>query len=160
MKRKLLILILFVVFAGGHSFLKMNPPLEIGTLAYGEDYKSVIVGVGNKGVGEVKILDVTVNNQEAPLASKIQVSHVLQGFIITDDFESEEARKYNFMDINEVAIKTGTSPAANYKKYDEGTASTNDISYAVSILHNEEIRNVDMSYCYLGMTFYENVILD
>jgi len=36
--------------------------LEISTRASSGDYKSVVVGVGNKGIREVKILDVLVNN--------------------------------------------------------------------------------------------------
>ena len=60
--------------------------MEIGTLASSGDSKSVVVGVGNKGFQNVKILDVVVNNNDIPVETKIQVSNALQGFVITSTF--------------------------------------------------------------------------
>ncbi|WP_216831407.1 hypothetical protein [Alkalihalobacterium elongatum] len=146
-----------VIIPGVYFLLQYNPPLEVGTIASLEDNKSVVVGVGNKGFRDIKIVDVSVNNNEEPLETSIQVSNTLQGFIITDDYNSEEARKYGFTNIDEVTIKTGTAPSSNYEKLDAGTASINDEIYGVSVIHNEEINKVHISYSYLGISFSHTV---
>lgn len=53
--------ILIMIIAIIYSFVKLNPPLEIGTLAAGKDQKSVVVGIGNNGFRKLKILNVFVN---------------------------------------------------------------------------------------------------
>ncbi|WP_249872685.1 hypothetical protein [Oceanobacillus saliphilus] len=140
--------------------LKFNPPLEIGTIASSGDNKSVVIGIGNDGFREVQILDVSVNINEKPLETKLQVSNALQGFIITDNYNSEEAKKYGFTNIDEVAIKTGTSPSSNYEKLDDGTASKDDEIYGVSVIHNKEINNVHIKYSHFGITFNDTVYLN
>ena len=62
-------LIFAITFGFVYSFLKLNPPLEIGTLASVEN-KSVVIGIGNKGFLKMKIVEVSVNDQEK--ASKIK----------------------------------------------------------------------------------------
>lgn len=162
MKKKLWIFVLFlaIIIGGVYFFTKFNPPLEIGTLASSEDNKSVVIGVGNKGFLEVKILDITVNNGEKPMKTKLQVSNALQGFVITDDDTNEEAKKYDFTDIDKVAIKTGTSPSSNLEKLDDETATKNDEIYGVSVFHNKEVNKVHINYNYLGISFSETVILN
>lgn len=152
MKRKLWnsVLLLIIIIGGGYFFLKFNPPLEIGTLASSKDNKSVVVGVGNKGFREIKILDVSVNNNEKSLKTRIQVSNAIQGFIKTDDDDTTD----------EIAIKTGTSPSSYFEKLDEGTASKDDEIYGVSVFHNEEVSKVHIRYSYLGISFNETVILN
>lgn len=68
MGKKILIVvsILVTITLGFYVFLKVNPPLEINTLAATNDQKSVVVGVGNKGFTEMKIVDVLVNHEEIP----------------------------------------------------------------------------------------------
>ncbi|UPO91021.1 hypothetical protein [Niallia sp. Man26] len=119
-------------------------------LASNEDNNSVVVGIGNNGFRDVKILDVSVNNNEKPLETKLQVSNSLQGFVLTDDYKSEEAKAYGFTNIDEVAIKAGTS-------LDDETVSKDDEIYGVSIISNEEINNVNIEYSYFGMTFNDTV---
>ena len=161
MKNKLWILVLFlvIIIGGIYFFTKFNPPLEIGTLASSRDNKSVVIGVGNKGFREVKILDITVNNDEKPMKAKLQVSNALDGFVITDEDTNEEAKKYNFIDIDKVAIKSGTSPSISLEKLDKGKATKNDEIYGVSIFHNEEVNKVHIKYSYLGISFSKTVIL-
>ncbi|WP_217896397.1 DUF6366 family protein [Oceanobacillus rekensis] len=154
------ILILVIIVGGVYFLLKFNPPLEIGTIASSGDNKSVVIGIGNNGFREVQILDVSVNNNEKPLETNLQVSNALQGFTISDDYNSEEAKKYGFTNIDEVAIKTGTSPSSNYEKLDDGTASKDDEIYGVSVIHNEEINNVHIKYSHFGMTFNDTVYLN
>ena len=154
------ILILVIIIGGVYFLLRFNPPLEIGTVASSEGNKSVVIGIGNNGFREVKILDVSVNNSENPLETRLQVSNALQGFIITEDYNSEEVKKYGFNNVDEVAIKTGTSPSSNYEKLDDKTASKDDEIYGISVIHNEEINNVHIEYSHFGMTFNDTVYLN
>ncbi|NRR22466.1 hypothetical protein HP568_16605 [Brevibacillus sp. MS2.2] len=150
LKKKLSISILFIaILVGGFYFLvKGNPPLDIGTLASSKDRKSVVVGMGNKGFGEVKIIDVSVNNNEKPSKTKVQVSNALQGFIITDDYDNKESIPYGFQKIEDTSMKAGTS---------KGTATKNDEIYGLSVIHHEAINRVNIKYSYLGITFDEMV---
>lgn len=152
------VLCLAIIIGGFYLFIKINSPLEIGTLASTEDNNSVVVGVGNKGFREIKILDVTVNNGEKPMKTRLQVSNALQGFIITNDDTDEKAKKNGFTDIGKVAIKTGTSPSSNFEKLDNGTATKNDEIYGITVFHNEEVNKVHIKYKYLGISFNETVI--
>ncbi|KAB2328657.1 hypothetical protein F7731_24680 [Cytobacillus depressus] len=144
------ILILVLIIGGAYLLLRFNPPLEIGTIASTEDKKSVVVGIGNNGFREVKILDVSVNNNETPLETKLQVSNSSQGFILTDNYKSEDAKKHGFTNIVEVAIKAGTLS-------DDETNSKDDEIYGVSVIHNKEINNIHIEYSYFGMTFNDTV---
>lgn len=159
MKKKIGISILFlaIIIGGVYFYIKFNPPLEIGTLASSTDNKSIVIGVGNKGFREVRIVDVSVNNDEKPMKTKLQVSNALQGFIIADDDTDEKAKKYGFTNINNAAIKTGTSPSSSFEKSDSGTATENDEIYGISIFHNEEVMEIEIKYSYLGLSFDETV---
>ncbi|MGG4452165.1 hypothetical protein [Brevibacillus porteri] len=153
LKKKLWIFALLVaIFMGGFYFLvKGYPPLDIGTLASSNDHKSVVVGMGNKGFGEVKILGVSVNNDEKPSKTKVQVSSASQGFIITDDYDNQGSKPYGFQNIEDIAMKAGTSAS------DEGTTTKNDEIYGLSVIHHEAINRVNIKYSYLGITFDEMV---
>lgn len=140
--------ILIMIIAIIYSFVKLNPPLEIGTLASGKDQKSVVVGIGNNGFRKLKILNVFVNNDEKPLKAKVQVSDNLKGFIITDDYNNEESKKYVFKNIESVPIKAGIS----LDKKGE--------IYGVSIIHNKAIHKVHIKYSYLGISFAKTVPFD
>lgn len=164
MNKKILItvvtLMVFVVLVGGTvMFLKNNPPLETNTLASNENQHSVIVGFGNKGWGDIQVTEVAVNNFEEPLESKIQMSNAMQGFVITDDFDSTEAQSFRFTDLDEVIIKTGTSPTETLEKQNNGSASEADEIYGLSIIHDEKIRTVHIQYNYFGIPLFEKVEL-
>ncbi|WP_223555585.1 hypothetical protein [Lysinibacillus sphaericus] len=165
MKKKhwvlILILALTLTFGGVYTFVLFNPPLEIGTLGTAVGNKSVVIGIGNKGFREVKLLEVSVNNNEKPSKTKVQVSNALQGFIITDDYNNNnESKKYGFKDIEDVSIKLDTSPSATYKKLDDGTASKKDEIYGISVFHSEEINQVIIKYSYFGISFNKTVLLN
>lgn len=161
MKKKLWIavLILGLIICGLYFFVKFNPPLELRTLGSSGDNKSVVVGVGNKGISDIKILDVLVNNNENPTKTKVQVSNALQGFIITDNFNSNESKKYGFRNIEDTTIKVGTSLSNQFKKLDDNTATNKDEIYGVSVIYTEEIFKVHIKYSYLGITFNETIPL-
>lgn len=162
MNKKILIvvlsLIVFVALVGGTlMFLKSNPPLETYTLASDDSQHSVIVGFGNKGWGDIHLEEVAVNQYEEPIESKIQMSNPMQGFIITEDFDSVEAQPYRFTDLDKATIKTGTSPTANLEKQNNGSASEDDETYGLTVMHTEEIHTVHIKYSYFGITLFEEV---
>ena len=161
MKKKIWMPVLFLAIIIGcvYLFIKLNSPLEIGTLASTEDNNSAVVGVGNKGFREIKIVDVTVNNGEKPMKTGLQVSNALQGFIITNE-DTDEKEKNDLTDIGKVTIKTGTSPSSNFEKLDNGTATKNDEIYGISVIHNEEVNKVHIKYKYLGILFNDTVIFN
>ncbi|KYG59476.1 hypothetical protein [Planococcus maritimus] len=162
MNKKILVtvvtLMVFVVLVGGTvMFLKSNPPLETNSLAYTESGHAVTVGFGNQGWGDFQLTEVAVNNFEEPLERKIQLSNPLKGFVVTDDFESAEAQAYDFTDLDEVTIKTGTSPTGLLEKVNNGTASEDDEAYALTVKHDKKIHTVHIKYSYFGITLYEQV---
>lgn len=73
-----------------------------------------------------------INNNEEPSKQKIQVSNPLKGFIISDDSNSE-ARNYHFVNIGDVTIQSNTSPATQFAKLDNGTATESDKSYGLTV---------------------------
>lgn len=154
------VLLLAIIIGGVYFFVKLKPPLEIGTLASSEDDQIVIVGVGNKGFSEINIVDVSVNNGEKPMETKLQVSNALQGFTLTNNDTNEEAKNYGFTDIDKVALKTGTSPSSHFEKLDSGTATKNDEIYGISVFHNEEVNKVHIKYKYLGIPFNDTVMFN
>lgn len=162
MKKKvwILVLVLTLIIVCIYFFLRFNPPLKVGTLASSGDRKSVVIGVGNKGFQNIKILDVIVNNNDISVETKIQVSNALQGFVITDNHNSGKAKEYRFMNVNDVTIKAGNSPSSNFGKLDDGTASKRDEIYGVSVFYDKEINLVKIKYSYLGIPFKETVELN
>lgn len=162
MNKKILIVVLtlmvFTAVVGGTlMLLKSNPPLETYTLASDDSQHSVIVGFGNKGWGDIHLTEVAVNNYEEPVESKIQMSNPMQGFIITEDFDSEEAQPYRFTDLAEATIKTGTSPTETLEKQNNGSASEDDETYGLTVIHTEEIHTVHIKYSYFGISLFEEV---
>ena len=91
--------VLFIVIAsvGFYLYVKFNPPLEVNTLAWSDDKKSVVVSVGNKGLREFRIVDVVVNNDEEPNNKKLQVRNLVDGIIIMNNFDSDKAKQNGFM---------------------------------------------------------------
>jgi hypothetical protein len=126
------VLMLLIISIGLFSFVKYNPPLVIGTVATSVDEHIVIVGIGNKGVNDVKVKKVLINDNEEPSKQKIQVSNPLKGFIISDDSNSE-ARNYHFVNIGDVTIQSNTSPATQFAKLDNGTATESDKIYGLTV---------------------------
>lgn len=90
----------------------------------------------------------------------MQISNAIRGFIITDDDTNEEAKKYSFTNIDEVALKTGTSPSSNFEKLDEGTTSKDGEIYGVSVFHDEEVSKVHIRYSYFGILFNKTVTIN
>ncbi|WP_226528890.1 hypothetical protein [Metabacillus niabensis] len=158
MKKTILIpiFILVVLLIGIFSFIKINPPLVSGTIASSGDLTFVVISIGNKGFSHVKINDVLVNNNEEPKDKNIQLSNPLKGFIVAENFDGE-AREYGITNINDVLIEANTSPSSQLDKVNNGTATEDDKSYGLSVIHNKEINLVTINYRYLGLSFEKRV---
>lgn len=158
MKKKSWIFALVIVIAavGFYSFIKFNPPIEVNTLGMSQSHKSVVVGIGNTGFSKMEILNVSVNNNEKPLEAKVQVSNDSKGLVITEDFNSKEAREFGFTNIKDVTILAKTSFSDREKDAD----NKNYEIYGISTLHNKAIHKVYIEYRYLGISFEETVSVD
>ncbi|WHZ57373.1 hypothetical protein [Metabacillus hrfriensis] len=159
MKKLILIFVLsiIIVFFGLFSFFKINPPLVSGTVGSTMDNKAVVVAIGNKGFGKLKINEVLVNNYNKPLKQKIQVTNPLKGFVISNTFDEEE---YGISNIEAIDIESDTSPITKLEKMNNGKATINDKSYGISVVHNEPIEKVNISYSYFGLKFEETVSIN
>lgn len=152
------VLSIVILSIGFFSFIKSNPPLVSGTVGTTEDNNAVLVEIGNKGFSDVEIKDVLINNNEQPLKRKMQVSNPLKGFIITDSF-NEGASEYGISEIEDVAILPDTSPSTQLEKVNNSTATKNDKSYGISVVHHKPIESVKIKYRYLGFSFEETVLI-
>lgn len=155
-KRWFFALVIVIAAVGFYSFIKFNPPIEVNTLGMSQNHKSVVVGIGNTGFSKMEILNVSVNNNEKPVEAKVQVSNHSRGLIITEDFDSKEAREFEFTNIKEVTIPAKTSFSDREKDSD----NKNNKLYGISALHNEAIHTVYIKYRYLGMSFEETISVD
>lgn len=134
-----------------------RPPLEIGGVYRSDDRESVVVVIGNSGYLPIKVRDVSINDKDAPTKANVQVSHALQGIIITKNYEDEESKKYQFRSLQDVAIQTGTDPKKTLEKFDDGSVTEEDLIYGLSVLHSTPITEVTITYSYLGMSFHKTV---
>lgn len=162
MKKLVSIVILFLLLVGGViSYIKASSPLVSTEVASGNNGKIVIIEIGNKHVwGNVYIEKVLVNGGVELNDVMVQVSNPLKGFIVTDWYTDKEAKDYNFQPVESVAIQPNTTGAENLEKVNTGTAKEDDLSYALSIAHEEEVEEVVILYRYLGFTFKSEFVLD
>ncbi len=150
-------LFLVIILGGAFLFIKFSPPLEIGTVASSDDQQMALIDIGNKGFSKMKITKILVNKAETPTDVKLQESNLIDGFALTENYNSQEGKGIAFKNIDDVNIKSGTSPAANFEKSDDGTASKKDIIYGVHIINNQAITDVEITYKYLGIFFIKKV---
>lgn len=153
----LLLIIIFAFAGGAYFFLKANPPLEVNTIGTTGDNHSVVVGMGNAGCRDIQIEAVAVNQYEEPEDTQIQLSNSLQGYVLTDDFQSKEAEQFRFVEVDQATLKPGTSLSDTLEKSQDGKVSEDDEIYGLSILHHEEIRTVHIKYSYFGINLFEEV---
>ncbi|CAM4512749.1 hypothetical protein FHS16_003385 [Paenibacillus endophyticus] len=138
----------------GYSYLKANPPLAAGVSASTSDRKVVLVSVGNKSkFGDIKILQVLVNGDATPAFAKIQVSDHRKGFIISSYNEVEHPDKFAFAELSAVSLGPGTEPGEQLEKLNEGTASTEEKIYALTIADEATIERITIKYRYYSMTY-------
>ncbi|WP_339288304.1 hypothetical protein [Ureibacillus sp. FSL K6-0786] len=161
LKKILLVAFILVLLIGGFFiYIKVTPPLVTGTIFKGQDHHTVVIAIGNKGIGDLEITSVKVNNHADPNEIKIQVSNVLVGFAGTIDENSVAASHIQYFNIEDISIPKGTIPEELLKKFDEGSATEKDTIYGLTVNHHEDIHNVHIKYRYLGILFNETVVLD
>jgi hypothetical protein len=157
LNKKIVIAVLIVIVssAGLFAFVKTNPPLETGSIAASSDYHTVVAAVGSEGWSGVEITGVSINGRDEPEEQKMQVSNPHLGFIITDTFD--EAAEYGIREIDEVTIEPDTAPSTQLEKLNEGTATEDDKSYGLTVVNDEPVHTLELTYRYLGLTFEETI---
>ncbi|WP_413305567.1 hypothetical protein AA0X95_03830 [Bacillus sp. 1P10SD] len=157
-KTMISILIFAIVLIGFFVFIKVNPPLETGTISIGtsENKQILILEIGNKGFGDIKIKRVVVNDNEELVDAKIQVSNPLKGFIVSENFDGK-AKEYGMTDIKDVKLLPHTSPSENLETVNNGTATENDKSYGLTVMNRNPIYEVKIYYTYLGFSFEKRI---
>lgn len=125
-----------------------NPPLDISPgIGYGKDNETILIPIGNKGITDIKNLEVNINGEEEPDDVKIQIiQHPDQAFSITLDVEDPSI----FSEVEEVSLPKGTAVKENFEK--------NRIAYAVTVVSKEPVDSLTINYRYLGVSYRE--ILD
>lgn len=148
------ILVSAIVLIGFFVFIKLNQPLESGTISIGtlEDQQLLMLEIGNKGFGDIQIKRVVVNDSEEPVDTKIQVSNPLKGFIIPGNFTAK-----GNTDIKDVELLPRTSPSTNLEKVNNGTATEKDHSYGLTLINRNPIYEVIIYYTYLGLSFEKKI---
>ncbi|UTE78397.1 hypothetical protein [Rossellomorea sp. KS-H15a] len=163
MKNRWWLIVLSVMVAavgGGYMWLRVHPPMEVGVVAQNAAGTSVLVEVTNHGWKDAKVTGVTVNGDEAPDEVKMEVSNLLRGYAITDGPREELPEEISFENIGDVRIKAGPTNAEQMDRLDDGTATKEDRIYAVNVFHDEKVRQVQIEYQSLGMTYRETVYIE
>ncbi|MGG4168908.1 hypothetical protein ABEW00_15815 [Rossellomorea vietnamensis] len=164
MKKRWWVAVLFlmvaVVIGGCYVWLRMHPPMEVGVVASNESGTSVLVEVTNHGFRDAKVTGVTVNNDEAPEEVKMQVSNLLRGYTVTDGPGDPLPEGISFENVGDVKIKAGPTNSEQLASLDDGTATKEDMIYAVNVFHDEKVHRVLIEYEYLGMTYRDSVQSD
>lgn len=160
---KKIILALFIAISllviGLFAYVKQNPPLVTGTIGGTMNQHGVLVGIGNGGLMSLEIDEVLINQHIQPSDEKIQVSNPIKGLLITSQFD-DEAQAYHLRGIDELSIDPGTSPRATLEKMKNGTATEEDVSYGLSVIHDEAIKKVIIQYSYMGLSFEKEIEIE
>ncbi|MDV7767371.1 hypothetical protein [Peribacillus sp. CSMR9] len=153
MKKVLIgVISIVVLFIGVFFFLKLNQPLVAYPSASANDKQVQLVSVGNKSpFDDIQIEEVLVNDEVVPSKVKLQVSYHPKGFIISDNFNGEEASEYTFKGLDSITLKPKTDPQKQLDKVNAGTATEDDAIYALSLVHEHSIDKVVIKYRHLGM---------
>ncbi|GAA0358355.1 hypothetical protein [Bacillus horti] len=162
MNKKVLVTVALVILllAGSYTYLKVNPRLVATQTGYTTDRQIQVIGVGNKGLfGDIQIKEVLINNNVVPSNAKLQISNPLVGLTVTDRFFNEEQSTILFEDFHSVSLQTGTVPSDQIVKLREGTATEEDILYAISIVHDNPIEEVTIKYHHLGISHKKTLSL-
>ncbi|WP_409298845.1 hypothetical protein V1498_10500 [Peribacillus sp. SCS-26] len=117
-------------------FVLAQPKLEAVLLGTGADTKSVVIKLGNKGIQDIRILNVRVNGEKKPELTKIQTVEAGKAFVISNNFTD---KGYTFTDYEDVLI--------------DAKSSINHSKYGLSVKHAGEIFSVVILYKYLGREF-------
>lgn len=146
LKKLLSVVLLLVLFIGGFFiYLKAAPPLVTGTIEKSEDNRSVVIEIGNKGLKDLKVTSVRINNNANPKDVKIQVSNQQKDLAALTDGRGEAE---NLEGIENISISKGTNPE------EKGTG------YRLIVSYDEGIHNVHIKYRYFGILFNDTVEIE
>lgn len=155
--KKIIMGLIIVIFIGIIFWIRINPPLEYGTIASNREYTSVVIALGNKSFNDIQVTEVYVNNDETPSEVKMQIGHPDKGFILTDDLSSSEAASYKFFSLMDIKIKKRTIIGEIYERQDKKQVKEDDRIYGLTILNEQPISKVTIQYRYLGMSYKTEV---
>ncbi|KGA98355.1 hypothetical protein AJ85_04185 [Alkalihalobacillus alcalophilus ATCC 27647 = CGMCC 1.3604] len=151
-KSKNVLFILFVLLiasAGAFFYMANRPPLiATPSLPIHLDGKQVqIVSVGNQSrIGNIRFVEVLINDNEIPLGVKIQQSNVKRGFL-TNDVLVDSDEGHVFIPIAEAQIPRNTNPKKQLEEMYTGQVEESEVdTYAIHIVHNDNIREVVIKY--------------
>lgn len=156
----LLAILVSFFFAAAFLYIVFNPPFVQGPIITAKDNHLVVVGVGNKGLRDVTLEGVRVNNGEEPLQANVQISNALKGFNVTEAVDESEAEEKGFTDVSGMKVDGGTSPKKILRKLDKGTATEKDIIYGITILHDKPIESVQVKYRYISFPFQKTIVVN
>lgn len=146
LKKLLSVVLLLVLFIGGFFiYLKAAPPLVTGTIEKSEDNRSVVIEIGNKGLKDLKVTSVRINNNANPKDVKIQVSNQQKDLAALTEGRGETE---NLEGIENISISKGTNPE------EKGTG------YRLIVSYDEGIHNVHIKYRYFGILFNDTVEIE
>ena len=144
---------LVIVFIIAIVWVRLNPPLQYGTVSGNEQGTIFVVGLGNNGFTNVDLTEINVNNGEHPEEAKVQINNPDQGFVITDDFSAPEVAAYQFVDVADVSIAKGTDIGELYERQDNDDVQADEKIYGLTISHEQPIHSGIIHYRYLGMPY-------
>jgi hypothetical protein len=147
-KTGIIIGVVAVVCVGAYTFLA-QPTLEAELLGIGIDQKAVVIPLGNAGIREIQLVDVTINDSQTPKNAKVQMKENDTGFVLTESIP--DSKGYKFIKYDEIDIEPGTS---------EKDMGNQDSLYGLMVEDDEEINSVTIKYKHLGKEFEKTVTID
>ncbi|WP_237417283.1 hypothetical protein [Halobacillus litoralis] len=138
------------------AFLKLNPPLEHGSIGSTEDKQSVIVALGNKSMlGSIHITDVSINDDEVPSHVNVQISDTEKGFTLTDT-HALLGETHHTQAFTSFSLGPDTSPLAA-KTVAAATDPAPATIYGLSIAEDTTISRIKVTYRYFGLIFSKTI---
>ena len=151
--KKIIVGLMIVVIIGIIVWLRLNPPLDGSGFYRNPDSTTIVIGLGNKGFGDIQVTEVLVNNGVTPADVKMQIVHPDKGSIVVNDVLSSEEAAYNLFSLKDSKIKKGTIVQEIWERQGKDQLKEEDKIYGLTIVNNEPIYNVEVHYSYLKMPY-------
>lgn len=144
----ILILLLLLII------LTKQSPLKVSGYTTEDSGKTVILEIINRGIFNVDLVDVLVNDNYDLETVELGVSYT-QHLVLGSGLDEDPDIK--FVEINKVKIGPELSP--NDIKYIITENSGTPIDYGIRIISNQQINEVMVTYKYIGLTFKKSFIV-
>ncbi|RKP57982.1 hypothetical protein D7Z26_00245 [Cohnella endophytica] len=159
MKRKIIVIIstiLIIILFASFIYLRNNQVINITGLTQSNETgkQSIILELENKGVADIKLLKVFINNSQLP--NKVELvasysSHLVAGGLLDEDPDIKFTD-----DISSIKIR----PATNSEQRIELIKSkAHPTDYGLRITYEDKVEIVKIKYKYLGLVFTKTVDL-